>query len=422
VNAETGFADNELLFGFDPTERIIAVEFAPPNIVVVFVRQPDGMMKASRERFRPFAWQESEPGVLKARYFRDWRSLPRGKDKGGHDRVLADPANQYLLGSGRTLFKGMRFEDLRRMQIDIETAISRGYEFSVPERDQLLAIAVADSSGWEELIVIEEDSADSERRALERFSRLIAERDPDVIEGHNVFKFDLPFLAERAGRLGVRLAFGRDGSVLKRGERPSRFPVGGRQVEFPAFRAFGRHIVDTYLLAQAYDVVGRQLESHGLKAIAAALGVREPGRIVLEGADIQRAYREDREAFRAYALTDVRETRAVSGILSRSYFVQAQIFPYNYQDVIIRGTATKIDSLFLREYLRRGVDIPLPPEKREFEGALCKVHATGVINNVWHCDVARPLPFHDAGFWLPAQERLSRDLWHHAARSAGVPA
>ena len=157
----------------------------------------------------------------------------------------------------------------------------------------------------------------------------------------------------------------------------------------------------------AYDVAGRQLESHGLKAIAAALGVREPRRIVLEGPDIQRSYREDREAFRAYALTDVRETRAVSGILSRSYFVQAQIFPYNYQDVIIRGTATKIDSLFLREYLRRGVDIPLPPEKSEFEGALCNVHATGVINNVWHCDVASLYPSTMLAFgYLPKNDRL----------------
>jgi DNA polymerase I len=93
--------------------------------------------------------------------------------------------------------------------------------------------------------------------------------------------------------------------------------------------------------------------------------------------------------------------------LSRSYFVQAQIFPYNYQDVIIRGTATKIDSLFLREYLRRGVDIPLPPEKREFEGALCKVHATGVINNVWHCDVASLYPSMMLAFgYLPKNDRL----------------
>ncbi len=94
-----------------------------------------------------------------------------------------------------------------------------------------------------------------------------------------------------------------------------------------------------------------RLESFGLKSVARHFGVSEPGRVILEGSGILQAYREDAEAFRTYALQDVRETRALAGILSRSYFIQAQIFPYNYQDVIIRGNATKIDALFLREYL-----------------------------------------------------------------------
>jgi DNA polymerase I len=34
-------------------------------------------------------------------------------------------------------------------------------------------------------------------------------RDPDVIENHNLHGFDLPFLRERARRLGVPLALGR---------------------------------------------------------------------------------------------------------------------------------------------------------------------------------------------------------------------
>ncbi len=55
-----------------------------------------------------------------------------------------------------------------------------------------------------------------------------------------------------------------------------------------------------------------------------------------------------------------RRPRDAGGLrnLVRSYFVQAQMFPYDYEDVIIRGTATKVDSLLLREYLRRCVDIP----------------------------------------------------------------
>ena len=34
----------------------------------------------------------------------------------------------------------------------------------------------------------------------------LRELDPDVIEGHNLFNFDLPFMAARAERLGVPCA------------------------------------------------------------------------------------------------------------------------------------------------------------------------------------------------------------------------
>jgi hypothetical protein len=56
--------------------------------------------------------------------------------------------------------------------------------------------------------------------------------------------------------------------------------------------------------------------------------------------------------------------------------------------VITRGAVTKVDTLFLREYLRRGHPIPQPQLKREFTGALCEVLVTGVVENVWHCDIA----------------------------------
>ena len=108
---------------------------------------------------------------------------------------------QYLTASGRTLFKGMDFAELRRMQIDIETFCTPGYEFPNAERaeDHLMAIAVSDHTGWEEIILIAASDPDkSEKAALERLNAIIRERDPDVFEGHNFFKFDLPYLAARA--------------------------------------------------------------------------------------------------------------------------------------------------------------------------------------------------------------------------------
>src|SRR5207302_361781 len=87
-----------------------------------------------------------------------------------------------------------------------------------------------------------------------------------------------------------------------------------------------------------------------------------------------------------------RETRAVADLLSPSYFIQAQIFPYNYQDVIVRGNATRINALFLREYSRQRHSIPEMPMVRGFEGGYTDIFFTGVARNVWHCDVASLYP------------------------------
>src|SRR4029453_3703982 len=78
--------------------------------------------------------------------------------------------------------------------------------------------------------------------------------------------------------------------------------------------------------------------------------------------------------------------------LSESYFIQAQIFPYNYQDVIVRGNATRINALFLREYFRQRHSIPELPMPNAFEGGYTDIFFTGVAHNVWHCDVASLYP------------------------------
>ena len=107
---------------------------------------------------------------------------------------------------------------------------------------------------------------------------------------------------------------------------------------------------------------------------------------------MQRAYIDNDENFRQRALCAVRETRAVADLLSPSYFIQAQIFPYNYQDVIVRGNATRINALFLREYFRQRHSIAEMPMVRGFEGGYTAIFFTGVARDVWHCDIASLYP------------------------------
>lgn len=411
------FEENHILFGHDPTTRIVAVEPSGESEVNVYRRSDDGRETVmERAEFRPYLWLrgeqeniDSEPlggGLTYDRLVKcsGWSDLNGLRaDLRGRSKVkyfsLTDPVQQYLTASGRTLFKGMDFAELRRMQVDIETFCSEGYEFSNAERegDHLMAIAVSDHTGWEELILVDPAAiARSEKAALERLSVLVRERDPDVIEGHNIFKFDLPYLAARAKRHRVKLNWGRDGTPIAC--RASRVQIAEKTINYPKFEIRGRHIVDTFLLLQLYDIGTRELESFGLKdaarhfGIVAGGGEAAPERTYLEGKGIQEAYLHDIETFKLYTMQDVYETRALSDLLSRSYFIQAQIFPYNYQEVIVRGQATRINSLFLREYLHRRHSLSDLPETSAFEGGYTDIFFTGVVENVWHCDVASLYP------------------------------
>ena len=125
-------------------------------------------------------------------------------------------AKAVLMRSGQTLFKGMRFDEIVRLQFDIETF---GLD-SRPENNKVFLIAVSDTRGLLELI------EGDEREILERFVELVHERDPDVIEGHNMFGFDLPYIMCRAERHKIRLGLGRDGCEPTKG-RERNYAIGG---------------------------------------------------------------------------------------------------------------------------------------------------------------------------------------------------
>ena len=79
--------------------------------------------------------------------------------------------------------------------------------------------ALADGRGWELIL----DGHDLDEKALlKKFVEIVRKRDPDVVAGHNLFKFDLPYLAARAKRHRVPLALGRDGGAPQ--VRPARWP------------------------------------------------------------------------------------------------------------------------------------------------------------------------------------------------------
>ena len=412
------FEKNTLLFGADPMPRIVAIELGETGTVKVYRREEDGSTVADVEPFHPFVWCDSDVvdlGIETERLEGDlkygwlitvdsWKeliALRNGLKKASRDFfAFNDPVQHYLTATGRTLFKELPFEELKRMQLEVlslEDAVAGtgdlGAGISDPGyNDHIMSIALSDNTGWEELIIVDPTSVEeSEHAALKRLTALIKERDPDVIEGHNLFRFDLPYLVSRAKKAKTKLDWGRSGGFLR--SRPSRLQIAEKTIDYPKFTIDGRHFVDTFLLAQFYDVGMRSLAGFERTDVARHFALCDSEEIsALTGKELQRAYMDNGERFRRRALCGVRETRALSDLLSPSYFIQAQIFPYNYQDVIVRGNATRINALFLREYFRQRHSIPEMPIARAFEGGYTDVFFTGVAHGVWHCDIASLYP------------------------------
>ncbi|MFQ5963919.1 MAG: DNA polymerase domain-containing protein [Candidatus Scalinduaceae bacterium] len=412
------FHKNEILFGHDSTPFITAVEYDGNSSMEIFIRK--GNKVTSRiETFKPFIFLEDTgyingwKGTYEAKklkggeyykyliFLNNWTDLQHlmkhlKKTTGATPAsfgtpfyYLNDPVHQYLLLTGQTLFKEMSFGDLVRLQLDIETYCAEGYEFSNPQReeDRITVISLSDSRGWEYIISGKEFD---EKKMLEIMVEQINSKDPDVIEGHNVFNFDLTYIETRAKRHKVPLTIGRNKQILK--SHPSRLNIAERAISYRKFEAYGRHIVDTYLLAQMYDVTARSLESYGLKVIAKHFNVAPHGRTYIKPEMINWYYDNKPDELLKYAMDDVRETRAISEILSQGFFYQTQIFPYSFQNVIIRGNATKIDSLFIREYISSNHSIPQPPQAKEYSGGYTDIFYQGVVNRILYCDVQSLYP------------------------------
>jgi DNA polymerase elongation subunit (family B) len=423
-----GIAD-ELLFGWDGTPGIVSVWADHEGRALVW-RRVEGALVCERERFRPWLLATSLADVAHlgdavaaagapragawVRYrvlegaegdYRFLLAAPSGRELsralvagaarrlGRPIKSLAEvpgvqrygPVEQYLMATGRVCFRGLRHEDLWRMEIDLETTALD------PDAGRIFLVAVRDSRGL--AVNLEAPAPGDERRLIEELCALVRERDPDVIENHNLFGFDLPFLERRAARLGVPLALGRAGAppLLERHQ------AGPGRRRAPRFSVAGRELVDTLDAVRRHDFVARDLPSHRLKDVARHFGVAAPDRVYLPGAEIHAIYERDPDRVRRYAQGDVTEVDALSRRLLRAPFALAGMAPRGFGRLASAGPATGVlEPILVRAYLRARRALPGPRTADDglgpHTGGAVHLFATGVAERVVKADIASLYP------------------------------
>ena len=397
------------LLGAEPIAGLVACALAPGGRAMRLYRRRGPVIAVETVAFSPFLLLASPAAIAGAAGLVDVSALEGPGDlawlarfdswtsaQSARDRVrdtphwfAGDPVHQFLLVTGYTAFGGMRFDDLRRLSLDIEVLTTEGFEFPSAARagDRIIAIALAEPTGFRH--VLRGDRL-SEPALLEELARLIRERDPDVIEGHNIFRFDLEYIEARARLHGIALTWGRGGEAVR--SRAAQLSVAERTIGYRRYEIPGRHIIDTYLLAQLHDAGTRDLPGFGLKDLARHFGVAARDRTYLDPSTIPRVFRDAPDDLMSYAGDDAVEAQALSAILAPPYFAQAQLIPFDFQTTVLRGAAAKIDALLLREYLRRRHAVPLPGPPAPVGGGHTAILQQGVARPVWHVDVTSLYP------------------------------
>ncbi len=238
--------------------------------------------------------------------------------------------------------------ELGVLSFDIETD---------PKAERVLSIALH-GCGVSEVILGTPAGSDTPNGAvpvatqgelLRTFCRRVQEIDPDVLTGWNLDGFDFPVLMGRAQELGVPFEIGRGPGNVRL--LPGRSFRQGTQVIVP-----GRLVLDGMRLIQGAFI---RMEEYSLDFVAREVLGEGKTLTGKNGAEqIYQAFKEDRERFVEYNLTDA---RLVIEILDRLQLVELAVERSRLTGLPpdrVASSVAAFDFLYLSELRKRGVVAP----------------------------------------------------------------
>lgn len=274
-------------------------------------------------------------------------------------------AKRYLIDKGLIPMEGD--EELKLLAFDIETLYHEGEEFG---KGPIIMISYADEEEakvitWKKIDLPYVEVVSSEREMIKRFLKIIREKDPDIIITYNGDSFDLPYLAKRAEKLGIKLTIGRDGSEpkMQRIGDMTAVEVKGR-IHFDLYHVIRRTInLPTYTLEAVYEAIfGKPKEKVYADEIAKAW---ETG--------------EGLERVAKYSMEDAKATYE----LGKEFFpMEAQLSRLVGQplwDVSRSSTGNLVEWFLLRKAYERNELAPNKPDEREYERRLRESYAGGFV-------------------------------------------
>lgn len=394
--------NNNLIYGKDPTERIVSIEVHDGE-VVLFKEAPDGTVETET---RPYSYWMLSPkkldsewvkidGNLHYQYALEFASKQEfmfARRIYKEDGVFSvwNPKEGAMLVDGYTYFKGMKHKEVSCLAFDIETT-------SLKHNDQAKILLIANTLRKGGKIVrklFAYDDYPTQGKLLQAWCQWVQEVDPSILLGHNILMYDLPYMRFIAQREGIKLRLGRDGNEIEFEDfMESKFRKDASQFyHYHRVKCYGREVIDTMFLSIRYDV-GRKYSSYGLKSIIAEEGLEKKGRVFFDAGQIRFKYQDpiEWEKIKQYANDDGDDALALYDLMAPSFFYLAQSVPKTFQQIVETASGSQINSVMLRSYLQDLHSIPLGSEGKEYEGAI-SFGNPGIYHNVFKIDVASLYP------------------------------
>ncbi|UPQ97335.1 catalytic subunit of DNA polymerase delta [Chloropicon primus] len=309
----------------------------------------------------------------------NWLEFPKGSyqvrqgsDKATYSQLEVDVRYDSIV-SHASEGEFMDLAKLRILSIDIECAGRKGH-FPEAEIDPVIQIAnmltvqgepeprvrnILTLGSCAPIVGSEVMSFDKEAELLKKWADLVRKTDPDIIIGYNILKFDLPYLIDRANKLGVKefsyLGRVKNSVVRMRDTVFSSKAYGTR--ESKEITIEGRVQFDLFTVIQR----DHKLSSYSLNNVSATfLGEQKEDVHHSCITDLQNGNEETRRRLAVYCLKDAYLPQRLLDKLMYmyNYIEMARVTGVPLNFLLTRGQSIKVFSQILRKAQERGLLVP----------------------------------------------------------------
>lgn len=251
-----------------------------------------------------------------------WKGLYDTRHNIKEHFLLLSPIEQYLIGTGKRLFKGYEdYDELEKYVFDLETT---GLD---PNVHRIFLIGCKTNKDFQVVFdcEIEGENANlSEKTAIAKFFATIDYLKPAIIAGYNSANFDWKFIFKRCEILGVDITeFAKTLSDKHQIEiKDGTLKLGNEVENYSQVNMYGYSIIDIIHSARRAQAIDSDMKSTGLKYVCKYNKVAKKNRVYIPGDKIGTYWKQNNIFYFDERTGDYAETKPAivkMDIITRQY-------------------------------------------------------------------------------------------------------